>query len=121
MTRDAVFGPSVVVGAGGVEAELCSDRVVLVAPVSRSAARRAVESLRLAPLLHGFHGRPELPVEPVVELIHRIGMLAATTPEIRQLELNPVLVGPHGCAVVDAAISVAAPPFSVVPVRGLRA
>ena len=120
VTRDPVFGPLVVVAAGGVEAELHDDGVVLVAPVSRSAARRAVESLRLAPLFHGFHGRPELPVDPVVELIHRIGMFAATTPEIRQLELNPVLVGPQGCAVVDAAISVAARPSSVAPVRGLR-
>jgi hypothetical protein len=120
VTRDPAFGPLIVVGAGGVEAELRDDRVVLVAPVSKSAARRAVERLRLAPLFHGFHGRPELPVDPVVDLVHRVGMLAVTVPELQQLDLNPVLTGPDGCAVVDATVGVAAPPFAAVPVRGLR-
>ena len=118
--RDPAFGPLVVVGAGGVEAELRDDRVVLVAPVSRTAARRAVESLRLAPLFHGFRGRPELPVDAVVEFVHRIGLLAATIPEIQQLDLNPVLVGTDGCVAVDALIGVAAPASPVLPIRGLR-
>ena len=120
VTRDPAFGPLVVVGAGGVEAELRDDRVVLIAPVSRSAARRAVESLRLAPLFHGFRGRAELPVDPVVDLIHRIGMLAATVTEIQRLDLNPVLVTQEGCAAADARIGVAAALSAVGPVRGLR-
>ncbi len=120
VTRDPAFGPLVVVGAGGVEAELRDDRVVLIAPVSRSAARRAVESLRLAPLFHGFRGRAELPVDPVVDLIHRIGMLAATVTEIQRLDLNPVLVTQEGCAAADARIGVAAALSTVGPVRGLR-
>ena len=118
--RDPTFGPLIVVGAGGVEAELRDDRVVLVAPVSRTAARRAVESLRLAPLFHGFRGRPELPVDDVVEFVHRLGLLATTAPEIQQLDLNPVLVSTAGCVAVDALVAVAAPAFPVVPVRGLR-
>ena len=118
--RDPAFGPLVVVGAGGAEAELRDDRVVVIAPVSRSAARRAVESLRLAPLFHGFRGRADLPVDPVVDLIQRIGMLAATVPEIRQLDLNPVVVTPQGCAAVDARIGVATALSAVGPVRGLR-
>ena len=96
------------------------DRVVLIAPVSRPAARRAVESLRLAPLFHGFRGRAELPVDPVVDLVHRIGMLAATVPEIQRLDLNPVVVTPEGCAAVNARIGVAAALSTVGPVRGLR-
>lgn len=119
--RDPAFGPFVVVGAGGVETELRDDRVTLVAPVSKSAARDAVESLQLAPLFHGFRGRRELPVDPVVDLIHRIGVLAASIPEIQQLDINPVLVGPDGCTAVDALIGVAAPPSQVVPVRAMRA
>lgn len=118
--RDPVFGPFVVVGAGGVETELRDDRVMLVAPVSRSAARHAVESLRLAPLFHGFRGRPELPVDPVVDLVYRIGMLVASIPEIQQLDMNPVLIDQHGCVAVDALIGVAAPPSPVVPVRAMR-
>jgi acetate---CoA ligase (ADP-forming) len=118
--RDPTFGPLIMVGAGGVEAELRDDRVLLVAPVSRTAARRAVESLRLAPLFHGFRGRPELPVDDVVEFVHRLGLLATTAAEIQQLDLNPVLVSTAGCVAVDALVAVAAPAFPVVPVRGLR-
>lgn len=121
ITRDPKFGPHVAIGGGGVEAELRGDRVVLVAPMTRPAARRAVESLRLAPLFHGFHGRAEVPVEPFVDLVHRLGILAATVPEISCLEMNPVLVGPHGCVAVDAVVGLAIPPFAVAPVRGLRA
>ncbi len=68
-TRDPAFGPFVAVGAGGVEAEVRADRAVLVAPVTAAEARDAVEGLHLAPLFHGFRGRPELPVEAVVELV----------------------------------------------------
>jgi hypothetical protein len=118
--RDPTFGPLIVVGAGGVEAELRDDQVVLVAPLSRTAARRAVESLRLAPLFHGFRGRPVLPVDAVVEFIHRLGLLAATVPEIQQLDLNPVLVSTAGCVAVDALIAMAAPAFPAVPARGMR-
>ena len=86
-------------------------RRLLVAPVSRSAARRAVESLRLAPLFHRFHGRSEIPVDAGRRGSSTgSGCSPQTTPEIRQLELNPVLVGPPGYGVVDAAISLAAPP-----------
>ena len=97
VTRDPAFGPVVVVGAGGIDAELRDDRVALVAPVEAAEARRAIESLRLAPLLHGFHGRPELPVDSVVEVVQRVALLAAAVPEIQQLDINPLLVDPTGC------------------------
>ena len=74
----------------------------------------------MAPLLHGFRGRPELPVDSIVEVVQRVAMLAAAVPEIQQLDVNPVLVGPHGCVAVDALVGVAAPGAAVVPARGLR-
>ena len=118
--RDPAFGPVLVVGDGGPDAELRDDRATLIAPASRPAIRRAVEGLRLAPLLHGYRGRPELPVEQLVELVHRVGVLAATTPEVQELHLDPLLVGPEGCLAADARITVAAPPSPVLPVRRLR-
>jgi acyl-CoA synthetase (NDP forming)/GNAT superfamily N-acetyltransferase len=118
--RDPAFGPVLVVGAGGVEAELHADRMVLMAPVSRTAARRAIESLRIAPLFHGFRGRPTLGVDHVVEFVHRVGLLTATTPEIEQLDINPVLVSPDACVAVDARIAVTDQASPVHPVRGLR-
>ena len=119
--RDPAFGPLVVVGAGGAEAELRDDTVVLVAPVAASAARRAPSRASgWRRLFHGFQGRPELPVESVVELVQRVAMLVRTVAEIQQLDINPVLVTPDGCVAVDARIGVAAPQSAVAPVRGLR-
>ncbi len=118
--RDPAFGPLVVVGAGGVDAELRDDRVVLVAPVSRTAARRAIDTLRLAPLLHGGGSRPVLDIAAVVDLVHRVSLLAATTPEVEQLDLDPVLVGTSGCVAVDAVVAISAPATTITPARGLR-
>jgi acyl-CoA synthetase (NDP forming)/RimJ/RimL family protein N-acetyltransferase len=114
------FGPFVVLGAGGTEAELLDDRKLLVAPVSIADATVAVEGLRIAPLFHGFHGHPELPIDRVVDFVRRVGLLAASIPELRQLDLNPVLVGSDGCVAVDAFIVLAAPTAPAAPVRGLR-
>jgi acyl-CoA synthetase (NDP forming)/GNAT superfamily N-acetyltransferase len=118
--RDPAFGPFVVVGAGGVEAEVRADRAVLVAPVRPAEARAAIEGLNLAPLFHGFRGRPELPVEAVVDLVTRVGALAAAMPEMQQLDLNPVIVRPSGCVAVDALVALAPPPSPTTPTRAMR-
>ena len=115
--RDPALGPFVIVGAGGVEAEVRADRAVLVAPISAAEARDAVEGLHLAPLFHGFRGRPELPVGAVVELVTAVAALIAAAPEIQQVDLNPVIVGTSGCVTVDASIGLSAPSSPIRPVR----
>ncbi len=116
--RDPAIGPLVVVAAGGTDAEVLRDRSVTLAPVTELQARRAVERLRMFPLLQGFRGRPLVPIEPIVQVVERIGLLMATVPEITELDLNPVIVGPDGCVVVDARIAVTSP--TVRPLRQLR-
>ena len=56
----------------------------------------------------------------VVDLVHRVSLLAATTPEIEQLDLDPVLVGTSGCVAVDAVVAISAPATTITPARGLR-
>jgi hypothetical protein len=119
-TRDPAFGPFVVVGAGGVEAEVRADRAVLVAPITPAEARYAVAGLHLAPLFGGFRGRPALALDAVVELVTRVAMLIAAVPEIHQVDLNPVIVGTTGCVVVDARVGVSSPASPITPTRGLR-
>jgi len=116
--RDPGIGPMVVVAAGGTEAELLGDRSVLLAPVTAARARSALEQLRTFPLLRGFRGRPVVPVEPLVDIIGRIGLLMATVPEILELDLNPIIAAPGGCLAVDARIAVA--PHVVLPMRAMR-
>ena len=63
-------------------------------------------------------GRPIVPIEPIVDMVQRIGLLMATVPEITELDLNPVIASPDGCLVVDARIAFAPPPLN--PLRALR-
>lgn len=116
--RDPAVGPLVVVAAGGTEAELLGDRSVLLAPVTPASARSAVERLRMFPLLRGFRGRPTVRLDPLVDIMCRIGLLMATVPEIRELDLNPVIATQGSCVVVDARIAIA--PHVVQPIRSMR-
>ena len=120
VVREPAFGPMVVIGDAGAEAELRDDRTVLVAPVTRTAARQAIERLRIAPLFHGYRGRPKLPIDSVSEIVYRAGLLAAAVPEIVELDLNPVMVDAGGCVVVDARVGVSDTAIPPAPIRGLR-
>ena len=120
VARHPGFGPVVLVGAGGTEAELRNDLAVLVAPVSTTAATRAINRLRLAPLLHGYRGRDPLPVDRVADVVHRVSLMAVAIPELEQLDLNPVIVDTAGCVVVDARASLIDDVAPVLPLRGMR-
>ena len=116
--RDPAVGPLVVVGSGGTQAELIGDRTVLIAPVSDQRAQWAIERLRMYPLLTGFRGKPTVPIDPLVDITRRIGLLVAAVPEVAELDLNPVIASADGCVVVDARISVAHQ--TQQPLRALR-
>ena len=113
--RDPAIGPLVVIAAGGIDAEVLRDRCVVLAPLTEQQARQAIARLRMFPLLNGFRDRPVVPIEPIVDVVQRIGLLMATVPEITELDLNPVIASPEACLVVDARIAVAPP--AVNPLR----
>ena len=104
---DATFGPMVMVGLGGITTELFKDVVYRPAPVSAVEATAMLETLRAAPLLHGFRGAAKADVAALARLISGISMLAAEhASEIAEIEVNPVLVHPEGrgVTIVDALV-----------------
>jgi acyl-CoA synthetase (NDP forming) len=108
--RDPTFGPVVMVGAGGVTAELFKDTVYRLAPVDESEATAMLRELRSAPLLDGFRGAPKADVPALAALISRVSQLAyAGRDRIAELELNPVIVhaAGEGCSVADALLVLA--------------
>jgi acetyl coenzyme A synthetase (ADP forming)-like protein len=113
VVRDDSFGPLIVFGMGGVTAELLRDRGVRVAPLSELDARELVQSLRGAPLLTGYRGAQPVDVASVVDLLVRLGLLARDVPQIRELDLNPVIASEDGVVAVDARVRVA--PVTVGP------
>lgn len=102
--RDPVFGPVLLVGAGGTSAELFQDRALELPPVNERLARRMLESLRIWPLLNGYRGRPPVDVDKLIEVLIRLSYLVADYPEIQELDVNPLLATPYGMVALDARI-----------------
>jgi acyl-CoA synthetase (NDP forming) len=122
VVRDDTFGPLIVFGMGGVTAELLRDRGVRVAPLSELDARELVQSLRGAPLLSGYRGAAPVDLDAVVDLLVRLGLLARDVPQIREIDLNPVIASEDGAVAVDARVRVGpvtAGPFGIGESRRL--
>jgi acyl-CoA synthetase (NDP forming) len=105
VVNDAVFGPAVMVGTGGVTAELSKDVQFRVPPFSRREARRMVEDLRFSPLLFGFRGSAPKDVEALVDVIMAFQELAVDLEGlVAEIEANPVFVLEHGALAADALV-----------------
>ncbi|MFE1951420.1 acetate--CoA ligase family protein [Streptomyces sp. NPDC059524] len=100
--RDAAFGPVVVVGAGGVTAELDADTASALAPLTPARARELLLGLRRAPLLTGWRGAPGVHLEAAAAAVCAVAQAAADHPELAELEVNPLLVHPGGALALDA-------------------
>ncbi|MEZ6190106.1 MAG: bifunctional acetate--CoA ligase family protein/GNAT family N-acetyltransferase [Phycisphaerales bacterium] len=102
--KDPVFGLVLLAGMGGVTAELLQDRVLGMPPLTERLARRMLETLRCWPLLNGYRGRPRVDVNGLIEVLIRLSYLVAETPNIKELDVNPLLVTPKGVTALDARV-----------------
>jgi acetate---CoA ligase (ADP-forming) len=106
LTRDEVFGPVVMVAAGGVLVELIDHRCVALAPVSPAGARALLDGLAIRRLLDGFRGRPGANIDALIAAIVAVGAIGHHLGDmIHSLDLNPVIAHPHGCVAVDALVA----------------
>jgi acyl-CoA synthetase (NDP forming) len=90
--RDPRFGAVVLVGLGGVYAEILDDVVVALAPVEEHEAARLIRSLRGAALLDGARGRAPLDVTGAARAVAAVSRAAAACPAVDEVEVNPLLV-----------------------------
>lgn len=106
MSKDAVFGPSVLVGVGGVFAELINDVQIRPVPITHDDARQMIGGLKGLTLLEGFRGKAAADLDALVELVVSFGAAAAALgPHIESIDVNPVLIDANGLPVaVDALI-----------------
>jgi acetate---CoA ligase (ADP-forming) len=102
--RDPRFGPILLVGAGGLYAEVVKDVAVALAPVSEAAAEALFRSLQIAPLLDGARGRPGVDVRAAARVAAALSRFAAEHPELAEAEVNPLLALPDGALGLDAHI-----------------
>ncbi len=107
--EDPSFGMLVSVGVGGIATLLLGDRAYRAVPLTDVDAAEMVRSLRAAPLLLGWRGADPVDVGALEGLLLRVSQLLEEAPEIAHLRLGSVLVGASGAAVLEAAVTVAAP------------
>jgi acyl-CoA synthetase (NDP forming) len=110
--NDAQFGPILMVGAGGVLAELIGDVQVRRLPVSRRVARDMLRQLTIWPVLAGYRGAAPADLSAVITAILAISTMGTRlAPQLQEIEINPLIAGPPGTGVaaVDARIRMAGP------------
>jgi acetyltransferase len=104
---DALYGPAIVFGLGGIFVELLDDAVVEIAPLSEDDALRMIHRLKAAPVLLGARGRPRCDIEALATLLVRLSRFAvANSGKFRALDLNPIIVGAAGEGAVTVDIAV---------------
>jgi acyl-CoA synthetase (NDP forming) len=106
--NDAHWGATLLVGFGGVTAELLHDVRLIPAGLSTGQIEAEIRKLRLAPLLDGYRGSQKLDVRAVADIVRKLGELVAATPAIKEIDLNPVVAYPEGegAVALDALIYV---------------
>lgn len=110
IVQDPVFGPLVAFGPGGAFAELIGEAGFRLAPLDSLDAEELVSHGKAGRLVAGFRGAPAADRKALRDLLVSLGRLASDLPEVRELDLNPILAGPEGCVVVDARVRVARAP-----------
>ncbi|MGK7864635.1 acetate--CoA ligase family protein [Falsiroseomonas sp. E2-1-a4] len=103
--RDAIFGPMVMFGLGGISVELFRDVAFASAPLTPARAAALVESVQGARLLAGWRGGPALDKAALVAALCAVAGFAAAQPEIESIEINPFLVQQQGGVALDALVA----------------
>ena len=103
--RDPQFGPVVLIGFGGVHAELLADVTFALPPFGRGHARRCIDRLRLRPLLDGVRGDAPADVDVIADVAARFSaMVHELRDEIEEIDVNPLVVSASRCTAVDALV-----------------
>jgi acetyltransferase len=110
---DPTFGPVVVFGHGGTAVEVINDKALALPPLDLKLARDLIDRTRVARLLHAYRNVPEARIDDVALVLVKLAQLIADVPEIRELDINPLLADETGVLALDArvAVAVAAPKF----------
>jgi acyl-CoA synthetase (NDP forming) len=101
VSQDPAIGPWMLLGSGGIQAELAPDRTVVLLPADCVMLERALASLKAYPLLVGFRGTPIADTAALLQALQQVGEFALARKDfLVELELNPLLVRPKGKGVV---------------------
>ena len=106
MNRDPQFGPLLMFGLGGIYVEALEDVTFRLAPIREYSAMAMINKTKTHKILEGFRGGPVYDIEAIAECLKRLSQLVVDFDDIRELDINPLLVYERGrgCRIVDARI-----------------
>jgi acetyltransferase len=104
---DPTFGPVIAFGQGGTAVEVISDKALALPPLNLDLAKRLIARTRVSRILKAYRNVPAADERAIELLLVKLSQLVADFPEIREIDLNPVLADETGVIAVDARISVA--------------
>jgi acyl-CoA synthetase (NDP forming) len=104
MATDPQFGPVVMFGLGGVWVEVLKDVSFKLAPLTQDDARVALGEIRAARLLEGFRGSEPVDKAALEDILLKVSEFVAATPEVLEMDLNPIFAYPDGAVAVDARV-----------------
>jgi acetyltransferase len=103
---DAVFGPVVLFGQGGVAVEVVEDRAIALPPLNQVLARELVSRTRVSKLLAGYRDRPPAQLDAIVDVLVAVSCMLADLPELVELDINPLLADATGVIALDARVRI---------------
>jgi len=106
LVTDQPFGPVIVFGAGGTMIELLNDRAMELPPLNQFLARRLIERSRVAETLGEWRGASAVDMEALEHVLLRVSEMVCELPELREMDINPIIVDESGAISVDARIVV---------------
>ena len=104
MTKDPQFGPVIMFGLGGVMVELLKDVAFRMVPLDKNGASNMIRGINGYNLLQGYRGQEPVDIGYLEDLIVKLSDFIANTPEIKELDMNPVFAYNDGAIVADARI-----------------
>ena len=103
-TKDPQFGPALMFGLGGVFVEVLKDVTFRIAPITEQDAREMITEVKAYPILKGYRGQPPADIDSIVKILQSTSRLVMDHQEIKELDLNPIIVYEKGAKTVDARI-----------------
>ena len=102
--KDPTFGAVILFGMGGIATEVFQDRAVGLPPLNERLAQRLIESIKGYKILRGYRSRPPVDLDLLKEILIRFSYLVVDYPEIKEMDINPLLIGPEGAWALDARV-----------------
>jgi len=102
--KDSMSRTNLIFGLGGIFVEIYKDVAFRVAPITENDARTMITEIKAYPILKGYRGRPPADTEAIVQILLSVSKLVIDHPEIKALDLNPIIVYEKGAKTVDARI-----------------